>query len=671
MNMIKRIQKPITKVLTTTTALLLLQTGTFAQARPASMGIMGSKQNVTTVTQGGVALIGGGGAVPSAYKWMINRSGGGDVVVITASGNVGYSEDIYKIGGANSVETLNITSRQLADNDTVANIIRNAEMLFLAGGDQSNYMNFWRGTKTQAAINYLLNVKKIPVGGTSAGCAILSGLYYSGEGGSVVSDKALADPYMDGIKLYNNDLLHAPYLQNVLTDQHYLARNREGRHVTFLARMVADWGLYATGIAPNEKTAVCIDEFGQAKVFGESAAYFIKTSEAQAPETVKPGKPLEWFNNKQALQVYEIVGSDSGSGGFSVGDFNSNKAQGGQWYWWYVKNGKLVKEKTTAPNQGKYALAIHGGAGTILKKNMTPEKEKAYTAALKQALEAGYAKIKAGKSSLDAVEAAIHVLEDNPLFNAGKGAVFTHDGRNEMDAAIMDGKTLGAGAVAGVTVIRNPISAARAVMEKSEHVMMAGPGAEQFAKQAGITIVDPKYFYTEERWKGLQNAIKEDSIKAKLDHSYNETPAKFGIINRDYKFGTVGAVALDQYGNLAAGTSTGGMTNKKFGRIGDAPIIGGGTYANNNSVAISCTGWGEYYIRTVVAHDLSALMQYANKTVEEAGKEVIQKMGDLGGDGGLIAIDKNGNIAMPFNTEGMYRGSITKDGKIEIHIYKD
>jgi beta-aspartyl-peptidase (threonine type) len=654
-------------------ALLLLQITAVAQvpSRPGSLGIMGNAKNIATSTTGGVALIGGGGAVPSAYQWMIGRSGGGDVVVITASGNAGYSEDIFKLGGTNSVETLNITSRQLADNDTVANIIRNAEMLFLAGGDQSRYMNYWRGTKTQAAINYLLNVKKVPVGGTSAGCAILSGLYYSGEGGSVVSEKALANPYTDGVTLYNNDLLHAPFLQNVLTDQHYLARGREGRHITFLARMVADWGLYATGIAPNEKTAVCVDEFGQAKVFGESTAYFIKTTEAKAPETVKPGKPLEWYSNKQALLVYEIMGSDSGSGGFSVGDFSPAKASGGKWYWWYVKNGQLVKEKTASPNQGGYALVIHGGAGTILKKNMTPEKEKAYTAGLKQALEAGYAQIKAGKSSLDAVEAAIHVLEDNPLFNAGKGAVFTHDGRNEMDAAIMDGKTLGAGAVAGVTVIRNPISAARAVMEKSEHVMMAGAGAEQFAKQAGITIVDPKYFYTEERWKGLRKAIEEDSVKAKLDHSYNEPPARLGTINHDYKFGTVGAVALDQYGNLAAGTSTGGMTNKKYGRIGDAPIIGAGTYANNKTVAISCTGWGEYYIRTVVAHDLSAMMEYAGMPVDEAGKAVIKKVGDLGGDGGLIALDKNGNVSLPFNTEGMYRGTITKDGKIEIHIYKD
>lgn len=319
--------------------------------------------------------------------------------------------------------------------------------------------------------------------------------------------------------------------------------------------------------------------------------------------------------------------------------------------------------------QQKYVMVIHGGAGTILKKNMSPEKEAAYKAALTQALQKGYEQIQTGKSSLDAVEAAIHVLEDSPLFNAGKGAVFTHDGRNEMDAAIMDGKTQTAGAVAGVTVIRNPISAARAVMEKSEHVMMVGPGAEAFAKQAGLTIVDPKYFYTEERWQGLENAIKEDSVKAVLDHG-NKKSMKLGTLNRDYKFGTVGAVALDKMGNLAAGTSTGGMTNKRFGRVGDSPIIGAGTYANNATAGISCTGWGEFYIRNVVAHDISAMMEYKKMSVADASRAALEKVGKMGGDGGLIAMDRKGNVAMPFNTEGMYRGTVTADGKIEVLIYK-
>jgi len=319
--------------------------------------------------------------------------------------------------------------------------------------------------------------------------------------------------------------------------------------------------------------------------------------------------------------------------------------------------------------QKKYVMVIHGGAGTILKKNMSPEKEAAYIAALTKALNAGYAEIKAGKSSLDAVEATIHVLENDPHFNAGKGAVFTHDGRNELDAAIMDGKTLMAGSVAGVTTIKNPISAARAVMEKSEHVMMVGTGADQFAKEVGLEVVDPKYFWTKERWDGLQQAIKEDSTKAVLDHG-NKKSELLGSKNHDYKFGTVGCVALDQAGNLAAGTSTGGMTNKKYGRVGDAPIIGAGTYCNNETAGISCTGWGEFYIRNVVAKTISDLMEYKGLSVIEASKIALDKVGKMGGDGGLIALDKKGNMAMPFNTEGMYRGAITAEGKIEVSIYK-
>ena len=323
----------------------------------------------------------------------------------------------------------------------------------------------------------------------------------------------------------------------------------------------------------------------------------------------------------------------------------------------------------TASAQKKYVMVIHGGAGTILKSSMTPAKEAAYREVLTQALKTGYETLKAGKSSLDAVEATIHIMEDSPLFNAGKGAVFTHDGKNEMDAAIMDGKTQMAGAVAGVTTIRNPISAARAVMEKSEHVMMVGAGAELFAKQAGFTIVPPSYFYTKDRWDGLQRAIKEDSVKAVLDHGSKKSML-LGIQNKDNKFGTVGAVALDKAGNLAAGTSTGGMTNKKYGRVGDAPIIGAGTYAKNETAGISATGWGEFYIRNVVAHDISAMMEYKNMSLQDAATAAMQKVEKMGGDGGLIALDRAGNVAMPFNTAGMYRGTVTEDGQIEVLIYK-
>ena len=330
----------------------------------------------------------------------------------------------------------------------------------------------------------------------------------------------------------------------------------------------------------------------------------------------------------------------------------------------------------------KITLVIHGGAGTITRANMTPEKEKAYREALDAALQKGYAVLKNGGASLKAVEAAIMVLENSPLFNAGKGAVFTNEGKNELDAAVMDGKDLAAGAIAGVTTIKNPIQAAIAVMEKSPHVLMVGKGAELFAKEHGIEIVDPSYFYTETRYKALQQAKKEEKIES--DHSEKNKKQvhkkpKTGFLDKEdliftegKKFGTVGCVALDKFGNLAAGTSTGGMTNKKYGRVGDAPIIGAGTYANNATCAVSATGHGEFFMRSVVAYDISALMEYKGHSVKDAAEEVVmKKLVERGGEGGVVALDKNGNISMPFNSEGMYRGYIKSDGSTKIMIYKD
>jgi beta-aspartyl-peptidase (threonine type) len=318
----------------------------------------------------------------------------------------------------------------------------------------------------------------------------------------------------------------------------------------------------------------------------------------------------------------------------------------------------------------KYILVIHGGAGTILKSRMTPEKEGAYRQGLQNALNAGSKILQQGGSAIDAVEATVKILEDDSLFNAGKGAVFTSEGRNELDASIMDGKTLKAGAVAGVSNIKNPIAAARAVMDKSEHVMMAGRGAEIFAAKNGCAVVDPSYFFTTQRWNDLQEAKKEDSLKTLHEDSskaYLKQPD-----NYDYKYGTVGAVAMDTYGNLAAATSTGGMTNKKFGRVGDAPVIGAGTYADNNSCAVSCTGWGEYFIRLSMAKSVSDRMELAHMNLKDAANEMIMKnLPALGGDGGLIAVDKAGNFTMSFNTDGMYRGYVKSNGETAIEIYKD
>ena len=314
----------------------------------------------------------------------------------------------------------------------------------------------------------------------------------------------------------------------------------------------------------------------------------------------------------------------------------------------------------------EFAIIIHGGAGTILKKNMTPEREAAYKAKLEEAIKVGYEILKNGGSSLDAVTKTINVMEDSPLFNAGKGAVFTNAETNELDASIMDGKTLNAGASAGTTNVKYPIDLARAIMDKSEHVMMAGSGAEKFAQEQGLEIVNPKYFYTERRFKSLQNAKKREQIE--LDH--NDKTAFYDEDIKDYKFGTVGCAALDKNGNLAAGTSTGGMTNKRWGRVGDAPIIGSGTYANNATCAVSSTGWGEYFIRAQVAHDISTLMDYKDLSLKEASKVVLDKVADLGGDGGIVAVDKNGNMVAEFNTAGMYRATMNDKGELTIGIYE-
>ncbi len=301
-----------------------------------------------------------------------------------------------------------------------------------------------------------------------------------------------------------------------------------------------------------------------------------------------------------------------------------------------------------------YVLVIHGGAGVITKQNMTPEKEKAYRAKLNEALETGQKILEKGGTATETVIAVINIMENSPLFNAGKGAVFTHEGKNELDASIMDGKTLNAGAVAGVTNIKNPITLAYAVMTKSKHVMLSGKGASEFAKEQGLEIVDPSYFYTENRWKSLQKVL-ENEKKAKKE-----------------KHGTVGCVVLDKWGNLAAGTSTGGMTNKQYGRIGDSPIIGAGTYADNATCAVSGTGHGEFFIRYVVAYTVSALMKYKGLSLQEAGNEIINNtLKDVGGEGGLISVDKNGNIAMPFNTPGMFRGYLKSNGEKKVLIYKD
>ena len=323
------------------------------------------------------------------------------------------------------------------------------------------------------------------------------------------------------------------------------------------------------------------------------------------------------------------------------------------------------RESDGMTNHSQIGLVIHGGSGAMKRESMSPERQAAYRAALEEAYRAGYSVLEKGGKSVEAVEASIRVLEDSPLFNAGKGAVFAADGKNELDASIMDGRTLAAGAVAGVRHVKNPISLARLVMEKSPHVMLIGEGAEEFAKTQGVTLVDEQYFWTQERWDELLRAKKQEEAATRPGAG----GAKGGQTEQ-FHFGTVGAAALDREGNLAAGTSTGGMTNKKWGRVGDSPIIGAGTYADNRTCAVSSTGWGEYYIRLGVARDISAMMEYKGMGVQEAVDEEIKKVGKLGGNGGVIALDKAGRVGIAFNTEGMFRVHRGSDGKVMVEIYR-
>jgi L-asparaginase / beta-aspartyl-peptidase len=327
---------------------------------------------------------------------------------------------------------------------------------------------------------------------------------------------------------------------------------------------------------------------------------------------------------------------------------------------WMITMSAMAQATDEAVTAAPLTIVIHGGAGALAPGRYTPEEEAAYKAKLNDALEAGYAILAAGGSSLDAVETAIVLMEDSPLFNAGKGAVFTREGKNELDSSIMDGATRNAGAVAGVTKVKNPIRLAREVMENSEHVMFAREGAEKFAKEHGLEMVKPKYFYTDRRWRSYK-----DALKAEKEHKESALPI-------DYKWGTVGAVALDAKGNLAAGTSTGGMTLKRYGRVGDSPIIGAGTFADNNSCAVSSTGHGEYFMRLTIARDICAQVEYAGKTIQEASNDVIHnRLENFGGDGGVIVLGPDGESAMTFNTAGMFRGVKSETGVQGVAIYGD
>ncbi len=592
----------------------------------------------------GLLLMGGGDRNFDALRWFLAKAGHGHVVVLRASMGGEIGEEFHdEVGGVASVETYVFTSRDQSTDSRMLASLRKADGIFIAGGDQSRYVRYWRGTPVAEALDAHVKAGK-PLGGTSAGLAMLGEFLYGAmDGGSLRSPAALADPLGDGNTI-EREFLHLDLLRGVVTDTHFRERNRLGRLVAFVAKSeaLARDGRAVIGLGVDEDAAVAVEGNGRARVFATAPG---------AGATVVRGGFTQQQEEDEAMNLDHV--ETIGVGVESVLYLPSGRVDKPMFKRDYdVRNGVLVALQSPV-------LAIHGGAG-VERGDLTPEEEVAARKALEAALRAGHAELQAGKLALDAVAAAIVVLEDAPMFNAARGAVFTHDGRNELDTSIMDGASGKAGAAAALHRVKNPILLARAIMERSRHVMMVGEGAEIFAGEQGIALVDPSYFRTEKRWQQLQRTLEAE----KAPQTQVDTGGKA-------YFGTVGAVALDNNGHLAAGTSTGGMTNKRYGRVGDSPIIGAGTWADDNC-AVSGTGWGEYYIRTAAAHEICARVRLAGDGIERAADRVINRdIPAAGGDGGAIALDAAGTIAFPFNTPGMYRGWIGTDGVPHVAIYAE
>jgi beta-aspartyl-peptidase (threonine type) len=592
-------------------------------------------------TAPGLLLMGGGDRNHGALRWFFDKAGHGHIVVLRASLGGEIGEEFYReVGGVASVETFVLHDREQSYDKQLLHALANADGIFIAGGDQSRYVRYWRGTPVAKALDAHVRAGK-PLGGTSAGLAMLGEyLYGAMDGGSLSSARALADPLGEATTI-ETGFLHLSLLKGVITDTHFRERDRLGRLFAFLAKAEAEAGHPLLGLGVDESAALAVEGDGSTRVYA--------TDPQGGAWLVKGGLPPQRSEQPLELSAAQVLRIGTGS----VLHLPDGRV-----------DAPLAVSNYTAHDGvlrlvGGTKLVIHGGAG-VTRGDLNPQEEAEARAALERALHAGNTVLAQGGSAVDAVAATITVLEDAPQFNAGKGAVFTHDGRNELDASIMDGASGKAGAVAGVHRVKNPIQLARAVMDKSQHVMLVGDGAEVFAKQQGITLVDPSYFRTEKRWQQLQKALKEEA--SGQAHADLETAKHFG---------TVGVVALDKLGQLAAGTSTGGMTNKRYGRVGDSPIIGAGTYANTQC-GVSGTGWGEFYIRAVAAYDICARMKYAGQSLARAADEVIdQQIPKAGGDGGAIAMDAQGNTAFPFNTDGMYRGWIDDAGKPHVAIFRD
>ena len=587
--------------------------------------------------KGGLLLSGGGDWAPDAFKWFVGQAGHGHIVVLRASGSTEANDAFMKeVGGVTSVRTFLITNRKAASDPKLVAAVKAADGVFFAGGDQSNYVRMWRGTPLNEALDADYKAGK-PIGGTSAGLAVL-GVYLYGamDGGSIDAPSALADPLGSAVTVEGN-FFHFDLLSHIFTDSHFDTRARLGRLVAFLTKAQPMTTEPLTGLGIDESSAIAVELDGTAHLScasGGCQAWLVQAGQ---------GTPVA--GQKLDMTGIRVVGIDKDST-FNVRTLTVGKPAFTRTY--DVKQGVLSQEM-------HYALAIHGGAGIIERANMSPEKAAAYRQGLSDALAAGQAVLEKGGTAVDAVQATLMVLEDNPMFNAGKGAVIAADNKIYLDAAIMDGSNMKAGAVAGITKTKNPILLARAVMDHTRHVMLAGEGADAFSVAQGLPQVDNDYFRTPEREKGFE-AWKKDNLAG---------------IDPTHMYGTTGAVALDADGHLAAGTSTGGLTGKQWGRIGDSPIIGAGTYARDGDCAVSATGTGEYFIRDSAARQVCDRVRWNHEDIDQAAHDTIMSVGSIGGDGGLIAMDASGHASFAINDLGMYRGFVSDLQPVITAIFVD
>lgn len=626
---------------------LLLFSHGLAVAAEHAHAVVGNTSAATPGKVGsGVLLMGGNDRNQDALRWFIDKAGGGHVVVLGATGTGEFGRFLHEeVGGVASVETFVLSSREQSTAPALLAALRKADGIFIEGGHQSRYVQYWRSTPVADALDAHVRAGK-PLAGNSAGMAILGEFLYGAmDGGSQVSMRALANP-LGRENTIETDFLDIALLKGVITDTHFRERDRLGRLVAYVAKAEASsGGRPVLGLGVDEDAALAIEGDGTARVYA--------TADGAGATVVRGGFATRQRDREpMALDRIETLGVGTGS----VLHLPAGRVE------------RPAFERAYAVRDGVLAaldfpvLAIHGGAG-VVQSGLGPGEEVAARKALAAALLAGHAQLKAGKPALEAVTVAITVLEDAPQFNAGRGAVFTHAGGHELDTSIMDGATSRVGAAAGVKRTKNPILLARTIMEKSKYVMMIGDGADEFAQENGLELVEPAYFDTEKRRLELQRASETEAAAQANNRSFEPPATAY--------FGTVGAVALDARGNLAAGTSTGGMNNKRFGRVGDSPIIGAGTWADDRC-AVSGTGWGEYYIRVGAAHEICARMRMAGDSLSAASEDVInRRIPKLGGNGGAIALDAAGNIAFPINTQGMYRGWIGEDGVPHVAVFAE